>query len=101
MMTTLKARLKNIAAYINSHCTGLEARIEQKYCNTDRHLFAHVCHPGKGRWGNCLIVLDAFQMTRTGPTVVLDHNSAETYRRNQEVEDWLRRWEMDHPERKR
>jgi hypothetical protein len=41
--------------------------------------------PGKGREGNRIIVCNADSKK------VLDHNSAETYRQNSEVETWLER----------
>lgn len=84
-------RLKTIAAYINAtHGDKLKARIERGYCNTDRKI-GRLRWPGKGRTGNRLIVTDA----ATGK-VLLDHNAAETYRSNDEVEDWLERWEKAH-----
>lgn len=78
-------RLSAIAAWINSNlaANGFVARIEEGYCNTDRKA-GRLRIPGKGRTGNRLVV------ERNG-AVVLDHNSAETYRHNGEVEEWLRR----------
>ena len=55
------------------------------YCNTDRKV-GRLRAPGKGRRGNRLIVQD------DAGKVVLDHNSAETYRYNGEVEYWLTDW---------
>lgn len=78
-------RLPAIAAWINANLAGLgiAARIERGYCNTDRKI-GRLRRPGKGRQGNRLIVTH-------GGSVVLDHNAAETYRTNSEVEHWLRR----------
>jgi hypothetical protein len=81
-------RLKTIARYINeTHGDKLRAEVEQSYCNTDRKV-GRLRWPGKGRYGNRLIVTDV----ETGRTL-LDHDAAETYRRNDEVEYWLTKWE--------
>lgn len=75
-------RLKTIAKYINSH-TNLKAEITIGYCNTDRKV-GRLRMPGKGRIGNRIIIFDQDN------NELLDHNSAETYRSNQEVEDFLK-----------
>jgi len=78
-------RLKAIAKWINENLGGYTARIEEGYCNTDRKISGtRLRNPGNGRWGNRIIV-------KKGSEVVLDHNSAETYRKNSEVEEWLER----------
>jgi len=74
-------RLKTLADEIN-RVPGYRAVLERGYCNTDRKV-GRLRSPGKGRWGTRLIVYGP------GGEVVLDHNSAEAYRRNSEVEDWL------------
>ena len=77
-------RLSTLAKEINK-LPGFEAKIEEGYCNTDRKVQgSRLRWPGKGRYGNRLIV------TFEGEEV-LDHNAAETYRCNEEVESWLRR----------
>jgi hypothetical protein len=43
--------------------------------------------PGKGRWGNRLVV-----KRKRGGAVLLDHNGAETYRCNDEVEARLAKY---------
>jgi len=73
-------RLSTLAKEINK-LPGFKARIERGYCNTDRKV-GRLRVPGKGREGNRLIV--EFE-----GRVVFDHNAAETYRHNQEVENWL------------
>jgi len=75
-------RLATIARDINDNCDGFTATLEKGHCNTDRKI-GRLRWPGKGRTGTRIIVRNA-QGKR-----VLDHNSAETYRTNQEVEDWL------------
>ncbi len=45
---------------------------------------------GKGRTGTRLIVRWRNLSFHDPRSRVLDHNAAETYRRNEEVEDWLR-----------
>lgn len=81
-------RLATIAREINESVDGLSAKIERGYCDTDRKIpGSRLRWPGKGRHGNRLIVTHE----ATG-RVVMDHNAAETYRSNSEVEDWLSRW---------
>lgn len=85
-------RLKAIAAEINEKYPALIATIEEGYCNTDRKIRGtRLRHPGKGRTGNRLIVRWRHLSRFDREAVVLDHNAAEAYRTNQEVEDWLRR----------
>jgi len=70
--------------YINEHIPGYTAKIVEGYCCTDRKIpGTRLRHAGKGRTGNRIIV------TNPCDVVVLDHNSAETYRHNDEVEFWL------------
>jgi hypothetical protein len=77
-------RLKTIAKEINEEISGYTAEIVEGYCNTDRKIpGTRLRKPGKGRYGNRIIVKNA------EGKVVLDHNSAETYKDNKEVEDWL------------
>lgn len=78
-------RLKAIAKCINDNLAGYDARIENGFCSTDSKISGtRLRRPGKGRQGNRIIVTK-------GSEVVLDHNSAETYRTNSEVEEWLDR----------
>lgn len=78
-------RLKTIARWINESMPGYSAEIREGYCSTDRKPQGVRWRiPGKGRTGTRIVV-------RKGSEVVLDHNSAETYRSNKEVEDWIRR----------
>ena len=76
-------RLKTIAKWINENMPGYQAEIAEGYCNTDRDIpGTRLRRPGKGRYGNKLIV-------KKGDQVIFRHNSAETYRSNSEVEYWL------------
>lgn len=77
-------RLSTIAKDINDNCDGFTAEIVRGYCNTDRKV-GRLRWPGKGREGNRLIVRNA------NCEVIFDHNAAETYRTNAEVEEWLAR----------
>lgn len=78
-------RLKQLAADIERLFPDLVTRISKERCNTDRKIAGtRLIHPGKGRWGNRLVVTER----RTG-RVVLDHDSAETYRHNGEVVRWI------------
>jgi hypothetical protein len=86
---TMARRLKTIAREINESIAGLRAKVVPGYCNTDRKA-GRLRVPGKGRHGNRLIVTDV-----TGKTI-LDHNGAETYRSNDEVERWLTTYKRDH-----
>lgn len=77
-------RLATIAKEINE-VTPYTAAIQRGYYNTDRKIAGtRLRWLGKGREGNRLIVKD------DQGNVVLDHNAAETYRTNEEVEEWLR-----------
>lgn len=80
-------RLKQIAAWINENRQELVATAEPSMCNTDRKI-GRLRWPGKGRKGSRIIV----RRKKTGE-VLLDHNSAETYRSNKEVELWLDHYE--------
>jgi hypothetical protein len=82
-------RLAQIAAVINNDFPLFIATIERSFCNTDRKI-GRLRHPGKGRHGTRLIVRWRHLSSLDPRSKVFDHNSAETYRRNQEVEDWLR-----------
>jgi hypothetical protein len=84
-------RLVTIAKWINTHLTDLFAVAVSGFCNTDRQI-GRLRHPGKGRHGTRLIVYDRTRgegRHYTSWPVVLDHNSAQTYRNNSEVERWL------------
>ena len=83
---SMSRRLKTIAKEINESIPDLGARLERGYCDTDRKI-GRLRVPGKGRHGNRLIVT----YLPTGQ-VVYEHNSAEPYRINAEVEVWLERW---------
>jgi hypothetical protein len=82
----MSRRLATIAREINEHCSGITAKIVQGYCDTDRKI-GRLRVPGKGRYGNRIIIHD----DATG-RVLFDHNAAETYRCNAEVEYWLADW---------
>jgi hypothetical protein len=76
-------RLKTLAKEINK-LSGYTAEIVEGYCNTDSKIpGTRFRRQGKGRYGNRLIVKNA------EGEVVLDHNAAETYRHNGEVEEWI------------
>lgn len=79
-------RLLTIAKWINENLPELRAHVEEGHCNTDRKI-GRLRWPGKGRTGNQLLVYRKVDKVK-----VLDHNSAETYRSNAEVEYWLDRW---------
>jgi len=72
-------RLKDIAWYVNNFMPEYEAEIEEGYCNTDRKI-GRLRSPGKGRYGNQIIIRNI----KTNE-IIIDHNSAETYRRNNDV----------------
>lgn len=83
-MKTKRPSLKRIAAYINANMPGYTAKVVEGHCNTDRHPRGVRWRiEGKGRYGNHLIVAN-----KAGVKVV-DHNSAETYRHNGEVMQFL------------
>ena len=82
-------RLKTLAAQINEKFPDLVATVERGYCNTDFKPKGcrYITRTGKGREGNRLIV----KLRSTGK-VVLDHNSAEAYRSNEEVVERIKKW---------
>jgi len=80
-------RLKAIAKHINENWPEYEAKVEKGYCNTDRKI-GRLRWPGKGRHGNRLLVRRIADRK-----LVFDHNAAETYRSNDEVEYWVKRVE--------
>ena len=88
-------RLDALAKAINEKVPGVAAAIEKGFCNTDRKIAGtRLRSPGKGRTGNRLKVYDTQQK------VIIDHNSAETYRTNDEAASeveklWGRIWEPD------
>lgn len=88
-MTT--PRLRTLAAIINADPRGIfTAEISVAHVSTDRHPKGVRWRiSGKGRTGNRLIVKE--HDGTGGVKIVLDHNSAETYRRNEEVVDWMNR----------
>ena len=87
-----RRRLKDLAEEINRRFPKMVATVEEGYCNTDRRLAGtRLIHRGKGRTGNRLIVRWRHLSTIDPRSKIFDHNAAETYRRNSEVEDWIRR----------
>jgi hypothetical protein len=87
MIDLVGKRIAFLADYINRNLP-YTAEVVRGYCNTDRHISGtRLRSPGKGRWGNRLIVRD------WGGCVVFDHNSAETYRTNSEIVDWIKKQE--------
>lgn len=77
-------RLKTLGRIIEETFPGYTAKIEQGYCSTDSKIpGTRLRREGKGRYGNRLIVRNV------EGEVVLDHNGAETYRANWEVEEWI------------
>ena len=82
-------RLAAIAAWINENLPDLLASTEEGYCNTDRQI-GRLRHPGKGRRGTRLIVRVRTKNKHLSDwPKILDHNGAQTYRCNAEVEAWL------------
>ncbi len=86
-MTEKARRLPAIAKFINENFKnqGYEAVIKEGFCDTDRKIAGtRLRHPGKGRYGNKLVVKKDGQE-------IFSHNAAETYRTNDEVERWIKR----------
>lgn len=85
-------KLPTIAKWINENRPELYASCIPWTTNTDYKPrgFRYITHKGKGRKGYRLTVY-----LRTGPgktEEIFEHTSSETYRTNQEVEDWLARY---------
>lgn len=77
-------RLATLARMIEALPHALRCELSEGYCNTDRQPKGcrYITRTGKGRTGTRLTVRNRHGI------IVLDHNSAETYRTNQEVLDW-------------
>jgi hypothetical protein len=90
---TYRRRLSTIAAWINANLPELEAKIERSSCNTDTKVAGtRFLRRGKGRRGNRLKVFrrQGGEVSKIGERrPIFDHNAAETYRTNDDVERWL------------
>lgn len=92
-------RLTTIAKYIQEHVKGLSACAYPTFSSTDSPIAGtRLRRPGKGRSGYALVVWVTW-MRSSPPShraydegVVLIHDSSETYRTNNEVEEWLSNW---------
>lgn len=98
-------RLPTIAKWINAHklVLGLRAEIHEGYCSTDRKV-GRLRVEGRGRTGNRLVVYPLHKGERDALgrfRPVLDHNSADAYRSNDEVERWLANYIAKLPAAKR
>jgi len=83
-------KLKTIAEWINGNSDEYRAYITEGYCNTDRKISGtRLRHPGKGRYGKVISIFHC-PKKRKGMELVFTHNSAETYRTNDEVEGWVK-----------
>lgn len=80
-----KIRLAKLARLINALGNGFQATIEKSFTSTDRKPLGcrYITKKGKGRTGTRIIIRDPQGV------VVLDHDSAETYRENGEVLAWV------------
>lgn len=75
-------RIKTLAERIRA--AGYVAEVSKTSESTDRHIpGTRLRHEGKGRRGNLLTV-------RKDGKVVFVHNSAETYRCNEEIVWWMK-----------
>lgn len=80
-------KLKTIAKMINESWDGYRATIEESYTNTDRHPRGVRWRiPGKGRQGFEIKVY-----RESDGVIIFQHDSSETYRKNDEVEYWIGR----------
>jgi len=88
-------RLKAIAKWINENSKKYKAEIVEGYDSGDRKIpGTRLRSPGKGRYGNKIVIRN-----RITNEVVKEHNSAETYRQNWEVEQWVK-WEIVEKEKR-
>lgn len=85
-------KLPTIAKWINENRPELYANCVAWTSNTDRKPagLRYITHKGKGRKGYRLKVFRRDDSGRL--TEIFEHISSETYRTNQEVEDWLARY---------
>lgn len=80
----MSRRLSTIAKSINlNHALEYTAKISEGYCDTDRKV-GRLKILGKGRTGTKIEIFHHGKF-------IFSHNSAEPYRKNLEVEDWLDR----------
>ena len=78
-------QLRSIAKWVNTNAPEWLATIEKVVECTDQKIpGTRLRRVGKGRAGNRIILTD-----RETGALLLDHNAAETYRTNNEVEEWL------------
>lgn len=84
-------RLKTLAKLIKELWPDLDVKIERGYCNTDfkPRGCRYITRKGKGRYGNRLVVRQPEGNDFFKWPVLLNHNSAETYRHNGEVVEWI------------
>lgn len=89
-IAVMARRLAQLAEEINRRFPKLVATTERGYENTDRRIpGTRLIRRGKGRTGTRLIVRWRHLSTIDPRSKVLDHNSAEWCRRNEEVEEWI------------
>jgi len=89
--------LKQVAKYINerSKKLGVEAYVESWESSTDRHWKgSRLRWPGKGRNGSRIIVFKLGGSWINSGDIKLDHKNSDTYRRVDEVLQWLNAWEQ-------
>lgn len=80
--------LKKLAAEIERRFPDLSAQVNPSWASTDRDIpGTRLRSPGKGRHGNELVVRK--RASASGGPVLYRHNSAETYRNNGEVVNWI------------
>jgi hypothetical protein len=89
----------------NSALLGLSAKVDRGHCNTDR-VYNRIRFAGKGREGNRITFYAVRSMHLDlhgfGPVLfvsgdtVHEHDSSQTYRSNDEIESWLKRYISNH-----
>ena len=86
-------RLKTIAKHINENWDGYNATVTRSFSDTDYTPpgFRYRTHVGKGRHGYKIIVKRNSGKYET----IFEHDSSETYRTNQEVEEWIEKFELN------
>jgi hypothetical protein len=84
----MRRTIRQLAEEIRREWPNLDVKVERGHCNTDRKIpGTRLRHPGRGRWGSRIIVRDP--KLKWPRNVILDHNNAETYRRTEEVVEWM------------
>ncbi len=93
MVTTTgppRVTIKQMAQFINENMPSLKAEVSEGYHSGDSHISGtRLRNEGKDYYGNRLIVTDTTKKLGERGYELLDHNSVEPYRTNQEIAQFI------------